>query len=91
LRGAVELHPDRHRRNTKRATCASSAAAHGVEINIDLDDQVVDEQDGRCLIWGAAPGRIARAVDHDHETGRVRGPICRSRNQGLGQFRFLER
>ncbi|WP_338899188.1 endonuclease domain-containing protein [Streptomyces sp. TG1A-60] len=44
---------------------------------------MVAEQQGICCICLAAP---AEHVDHCHETGRVRGVLCFSRN-AAGQFK----
>ncbi|MFD3734986.1 endonuclease VII domain-containing protein [Streptomyces sp. NPDC058632] len=41
-------------------------------------------QEGACRICLSAP---AAHVDHCHETGRVRGVLCFSRNAALGQFK----
>lgn len=43
------------------------------------------DQDGKCAI--ASCPREARAIDHDHQTGRVRGLVCQGCNVALG---FLE-
>lgn len=47
-------------------------------------------QKGVCAICGGDPGTSRGGrfhVDHDHETGEVRGLLCASCNQGLGSFR----
>lgn len=47
-------------------------------------------QDGKCAICGVgdAGGRHGNFhVDHDHETGRVRGMLCHSCNIALGHFK----
>jgi hypothetical protein len=43
------------------------------------------DQDGRCAI--ASCIREARSVDHDHQTGKVRGLLCQGCNIAVG---FLE-
>lgn len=58
-------------------------------------DTLLVEQGGVCLICGEGPsGRSNNgdlheylAVDHDHETGKVRGLLCVPCNRGLGFFR----
>ncbi len=54
----------------------------------DEVDEMLDAQNGRCAICGAKPARLASMhIDHDHEHGHLRGLLCVSCNQGLGQFR----
>ena len=55
----------------------------------DLNNRIKD-QNGKCLICkrefsNMLPKNIN--IDHDHETGEVRGILCVNCNQGLGQFR----
>lgn len=54
----------------------------------DYADMLRD-QDGRCAICQTADpgGNRSFAVDHDHETGNVRGLLCTNCNIGLGCFR----
>ncbi len=51
---------------------------------------LLEKQDGRCAICDRTPeevddGRML-AVDHDHETGEIRGLLCRPCNTGIGQL-----
>jgi hypothetical protein len=54
---------------------------------------LLEKQDGVCDICRRSPrillgGRLkALAVDHDHETGRVRGLLCDCCNRALGMLR----
>jgi recombination endonuclease VII len=52
----------------------------------DYDAMLLD-QGGGCAICGRAPrpGKHLH-VDHDHDTGRVRGLLCFSCNVGVGNF-----
>ncbi len=51
----------------------------------DYDD-LLARQGGGCAICGKQPGKISLHVDHDHETGVVRGLLCVGCNNALGQF-----
>ena len=48
---------------------------------------MLTEQGGACGICGEAPTIRALHVDHDHETGQVRGLLCQPCNHGLGNFK----
>jgi hypothetical protein len=55
----------------------------------DYDHLLVD-QNGCCAICRAtSPGdtRSRFAIDHDHQTGQVRGLLCNACNLGLGKFK----
>ncbi len=48
--------------------------------------QMLEDQDGRCKICGKEPGTKVLVVDHNHQTGKIRGLLCRRCNMGLGHF-----
>jgi hypothetical protein len=57
--------------------------------------EMLEQQNGVCAICGEPETAKKRnsdeprllAVDHDHETGEIRGLLCTGCNQGLGSFR----
>jgi hypothetical protein len=55
-------------------------------ISTDEYNEILLSQNGRCLICGAEPDGRALDVDHDHETGKVRGLLCHRCNLGVGIF-----
>ena len=51
---------------------------------MDIDNMIKD-YGAKCAICGNKD--VWLVVDHDHITGKARGPLCRSCNAGLGMFR----
>ena len=49
-------------------------------------ESLLARQGGGCAICGKKPGKISLHVDHDHETGEIRGLLCVGCNNALGQF-----
>lgn len=56
---------------------------HRYGMTGDEYDRMLAAQGGGCAICGGSQER-ALPVDHDHETGRVRGILCSSCNRMLG-------
>lgn len=54
----------------------------------DWYEKTLEEQGGKCAICGKIP-RIF-TVDHNHETGCVRGILCSNCNTGIGLFKESE-
>lgn len=53
-------------------------------------DLILDSQDGKCAICGKPLyDKLNKrlSVDHNHDTGKVRGLLCSACNQGLGYFK----
>jgi hypothetical protein len=56
-------------------------------------EQLCASQGGRCAICRTdkpggtqAADRMVWSIDHDHDTGKVRGLLCSACNRGLGLF-----
>jgi hypothetical protein len=65
------------------------------KITRDIYEQLLAKQESRCAICRIAladlqalPGRHNHAlhVDHNHQTGQIRGLLCQQCNHGLGRF-----
>jgi hypothetical protein len=73
----------RESRQRLHGAARHSHLRHRYGIGADEVGALIESQGNRCPICGrAAPSH----VDHDHETGRVRGILCFNCNGGLGQF-----
>ena len=72
-------HPDRERDGHLRRNFG---------LSLEEYDAMFADQGGRCAICGQPPRKGSSLhVDHDHETGEVRGLLCFRCNGGLGQFK----
>lgn len=83
---------NRNRKNKYRNQCkACRREMHMLRtygIGFDEYNSMFDEQRGCCAICDTHQNEIGKPlyVDHDHETGEVRGLLCMKCNAGLGLF-----
>lgn len=72
--------------HNRKAMVGRLKATHGLTVE-DIE-KLLAEQGHACAIC-RAPMTLTgnRNVDHDHETGRIRGLLCGRCNTGLGNFR----
>ncbi len=62
------------------------------KISPEVFNKMWEDQEGKCAICEQAMnprGRLksAASVDHNHETGKVRGLLCRGCNHGIGNLK----
>jgi len=69
-------------RNAERDKAQKRAHKAKVRYGLNLDeyDALMEQPCGIC-------GNESQHLDHDHETGEVRGPLCTTCNVGLGAFK----
>ncbi len=56
-------------------------------LTLEDYDALLAAQHGGCAICGDPPAKTALHVDHDHETGVVRGLLCFRCNAAIGNLR----
>ena len=62
-------------------------------LTVDEYTTMLENQDNKCAICkkeetfrNGTGNIVSLAVDHDHETGKVRGLLCKDCNQSIGKF-----
>jgi Recombination endonuclease VII len=70
---------------------------HAYGISLEEYEAMVEAQNGLCKLCEQAEtfihfGRVARlSVDHDHDTGEIKGLLCNSCNVALGHLQILRK
>lgn len=81
-----------HRRRTPEQVAAARAKRRrrtleeGYGMTLEEFDELLDSQGGVCICGATRPGGQWQTfhVDHDHQTGAVRGLLCHGCNTALG-------
>lgn len=76
--------PEKRAKHLERGVWARRKAKYG--ITKEQYDALLTKQSGRCKICESQLGCDLR-VDHNHETGEIRGLLCPNCNSGLGLFK----
>jgi hypothetical protein len=87
---AAELNAYRRARRQDPAVKGRDRAGHlrrKYGISPSEYDEMLVSQEGVCLLCGAPPRPpYSLHVDHDHATGKIRGLLCFTCNNALGDF-----
>ena len=81
---------DYYERNKKDINTRAICGYHGLDIQ--SYEEMIKEQNNQCAICGKIETRkfkgkpMRLCVDHNHETGKIRGLLCHDCNTGLGKF-----
>lgn len=56
-------------------------------ITLEARNAMLDAQGGGCAICGGESNSKGWHIDHDHETGAIRGILCNGCNTAIGQMK----
>lgn len=86
-----------HYAKTQKENSKLYMRTRNLRLKFDMNEteykQMFDAQDGTCAICGQSETKILQGVllqlcvDHNHETGEIRGLLCNACNAGLGYFK----
>jgi len=81
-----EKDPERYYKLSRKHALRSSWKRYGHDP--DKVERYFESHSGYCEICGIKPTKGAGRlhIDHDHDTGEIRGMLCLKCNTGLGQF-----
>jgi len=76
----------KYRKNNKAKIKDYNLKQYG--ISLDGYNKIFQKQQGKCAICGIHQSELYRSldVDHNHNSGKVRGLLCNSCNMKLGIF-----
>lgn len=80
----------RGRRNARRLAGRAKRSMRVFGITLDEKEMIIAFQGGGCICaaWTGYNGKTrALSTDHDHETGIIRGALCKHCNDLLGRVR----
>lgn len=72
---------EKHRQRLRERAPQKRAAKYG--LSVESVEFIFACNSGMCELCNK---REATCIDHDHETGRVRGVLCQACNTGLGKL-----
>jgi hypothetical protein len=79
----------KHNKGIKPSVRREQALKHKFNITQDDYEKMLQSQDGLCRICHKESNNKVQKhfhVDHNHETGKIRGLLCNKCNMGLGMF-----
>ena len=80
-----KLNPERSRASTRK-----SEYKRQYNLKIEDYDKLLIQQNFCCIICKSlepGKGKSRFSIDHNHETGKVRGLLCMACNQVIGRFK----
>jgi hypothetical protein len=78
----------RRQRNLKPAVNGRTRKVLGEKVYLEVYEELFTRQRGRCAICRKPPKKHRFHIDHNHNTGEIRGLLCYSCNYKLG---FVEK
>ena len=89
-RNKEEINRSRSERNIHKGYNRKWHIMRRYRITLEDYEEMLESQDNKCAICGGPPNGSSVTkfcIDHDHESGEVRGLLCNKCNCGLANFR----